>query len=59
MFNLKDFVKTNLINGFANGSFTLEQVNIFASNYLLKGVLTESDVVELSEAMNPKDPESI
>jgi len=39
MFNLKDFAKTNLLAGFENGSFTMEQVNIFSANYLLKGYL--------------------
>lgn len=55
MFNLAEFVKTNLINGFRNGSFTEEQVNIFAANYLLKGVLTEADVLTMSEAMQPTE----
>lgn len=53
MFDLAEFVKTNLINGFRNGSFTEEQVNIFAANYLLKGVLTEADVLTIGEAMQP------
>lgn len=53
MFNLKDFVKTNLLAGFQNGSFTKEQVNIFASNYLLKGVFVEADVIEINDAMQP------
>lgn len=55
MFDLAEFVKTNLINGFRNGSFTEEQVNIFAANYLLKGVLTEADVLTMSEAMQPTE----
>lgn len=55
MFNLAEFVKTNLINGFRNDSFTEEQVNIFAANYLLKGVLTEADVLTMSEAMQPTE----
>jgi hypothetical protein len=53
MFSLKEFVKTNLLAGFQNGSFTKEQVNIFAANYMLKGVFIEADVVEISEAMKP------
>jgi hypothetical protein len=57
MFSLKDFVKTNLLAGFENGSFTMEQVNIFSANYLLKGVFTEADVLEVSEAMQPIEEE--
>lgn len=53
MFSLKEFVKTNLLAGFENGSFTKEQINIFAANYMLKGVFIEADVVEVSEAMKP------
>lgn len=59
MFNLTEFVKTNLINGFRNDSFTEEQVNIFAANYLLKGVFTEADVIDVSEAMEPQEPEEV
>jgi hypothetical protein len=55
MFSLKEFVKTNLLAGFQNGSFTKEQVNIFAANYMLKGVFIEADVVEISEAMKTAD----
>lgn len=58
MFDLTVFVKTNLIKGCRNGSFTAEQVNIFAANYLLKGVFTEADVIEVSEAIwPPVEPE--
>lgn len=57
MFDLKEFVKANLLAGFGNGSFTMEQVNIYAANYLLKGVFTEADVIEVSEAMLPVEEE--
>jgi hypothetical protein len=59
MFNLKEFVKTNLLAGFQNGSFTKEQVNIYAANYMLKGVFTDADVAEISEAMEPVPVEEI
>jgi len=35
----------------------MEQVNIFTANYLLKGVFTEADVLEVSEAMQPIEEE--
>ena len=33
MFDMAAFIKDNLINGYQNGSFTREQVNIYALNY--------------------------
>jgi hypothetical protein len=53
MFDLTGFIKKNLIAGFRNGSFTAEQVNIFAVNYMLKGVFTEAHVMEVSAAIQP------
>jgi len=53
MFNLNSFVKTNLLAGFQNGSFTAEQVNIFSVNYMLRGIFTEADVIEMNEAVQP------
>ena len=47
MFNLKTFIVTNIINGVKNGTFTKEYANIMAVNYLIKGVLTEENVVEI------------
>lgn len=53
MFNLKEFVKTNLINGVSNGIFAKEYAAILATNYLVKGILSETDVAEISEAITP------
>ena len=52
MFDLTGFIKENLINGFANGSFAKEQVNIFSVNYMTKGLLTEEDIIEIDTAIN-------
>ncbi|MDT2844651.1 hypothetical protein [Vagococcus lutrae] len=41
MFDFNSFIIENLTNGYANGSFTKEQVNIFAMNYLMRGQLTK------------------
>lgn len=54
-FDFADFVKRNLIGGWENGSFTAEQVNIYAAAYMMRGVFTEADVVEVAEAMIPKE----
>lgn len=41
MFNFNDFIVENLTKGYANNSFTEEQINIFAMNYLTRGLLTK------------------
>ena len=46
MFNFKEFVVKNLINGVKNGSFTKEYASILATNYLLKGILSEEDIAK-------------
>lgn len=51
MFNAEEFLKENLLNGFENGSFTGEQINIFAFNYKLKGLISEECFNELCEAV--------
>lgn len=43
MFNLAEFIKTNLIRGFKDGSFSEVQINIFALNYMNKGQITQED----------------
>lgn len=56
MFDFNSFIIENLTNGYANGSFTEEQVNIFAMNYLMRGQLTkESFDFILSEVERIKE----
>lgn len=57
MFDLAKFIVDNLTAGYANGSFTQEQVNIFAVNYLLKGQITQADFDYIQNFMNPKEEE--
>ncbi len=59
MFNLAEFIKTNLSSGFSNGSFTEQQVNIFAINYLMKGQISQSDFDEIQLILYPPEPEEI
>ena len=47
MFNLKEFVVKNIVNGIKNGTFSKEYGNIMAVNYLVKGILTEDDVASI------------
>lgn len=53
MFNLAEFVKKNLVSGHLNGIFSEEQVNIYAANYMIKGVLSEQDVIDITAAIQP------
>lgn len=48
MFDLKEFIVTNIVYGVKNGTFTKEYANIMAVNYMLKGVLTEEEIVSVS-----------
>lgn len=50
MFNLKEFILNNLINGVKNNSFSKEYASILATNYLLKGILSAEDVKVFDEA---------
>lgn len=47
MFNLKNFIVTNIVNGIKKNSFAKEYGNIMAVNYLAKGLLTEEDVASI------------
>ena len=59
MFDIAEFIKTNLKSGYDNGSFSLEQVNIFALNYLMKGQISQSDFDEIQLHLNPITEEII
>lgn len=54
---LNEFIKDNLISGYQNNSFTLEQVNIFSLNYLEKGMITQSDFDTIQNVLYPQDGE--
>ena len=58
IFNLAEFIKNNLISGYSNGSFTQEQVNIFAINYLMKGQISQANFDYIQEYMTPKEEET-
>lgn len=49
MFDIKLFIKENLARGFENGSFTREQVNIYALNYKANGYIDENCFNEILE----------
>lgn len=49
MFNLKEFITRNIVNGIKNGSFTKEYGSILAVNYLAKGILSEIELASIDE----------
>lgn len=59
MFNMAEFLKDNLISGYLNGSFTLQQVSIFAFNYLSRGQITQQDFDEIQLVLYPPIEEEI
>lgn len=56
-FNLAEFIKSNLISGYNNGTFREEQVNIFAINYLMKGQISQEDFNEIQLVLYPVEEE--
>ncbi len=60
MFNLEDFLITNLIGGFKTGAFNEYQINIFSMNYLNRGQLTQDGFNEILQAIeNIKNPPEV
>ena len=49
MFNIREFIIKNLIDGVKNKSFTKEYASILAVNYLVKGILTQDDLIKFNE----------
>ena len=52
MFDLRQFTIDNLIKGYEEGSFTRAQVSIFSMNYMMKGIITQEDIVYINEQMD-------
>ena len=57
MFNLKEFIVKNIVNGIKNGTFSKEYGNIMAVNYLVKGILTEEDVASIDAQISTWEAE--
>ena len=55
MFDYEKFIIDNLKSGFENGSFSAEQVNIFAVNYNLKALITDEQFNEIVEFVSPAE----
>ncbi len=52
MFDLKEFIKRNIVNGIKNGTFSKEYGNIMAVNYLAKGLLAEDDIASIESEVS-------
>jgi len=48
MFNLKEFVKENLVKSVVENQMAVSTANLTAVNYMTKGLLTEDDVAEVA-----------
>ena len=63
MFNLEEFIITNLIEGYRSNTFNEFQVNIYSSGYMLKGAITQDGFDEILQAIedikNPPEVEEI
>ena len=57
MFNLKEFIVKNIVNGIKNGTFSKEYGNIMAVNYLVKGILSEEDVANIDAQISAWEAE--
>lgn len=58
MFDMEGFIKTNLIKGYWEGSFSKTQINIFALNYLAKGMINQDDFDYIMEKIEPREDEN-
>lgn len=57
--NLSLFLKNNLISGYQNGSFSEQQVNIYAMNYLMNGRLEQGHFEEIQAVLYPLEVEEV
>lgn len=57
MFNLQTFIVTNIVNGVKNNTFSREYAGIMAVNYLLKGVLSEKNIVDIDSQITAWETE--
>lgn len=53
MFDIKQFIKENLIKSVKGGYIADCTANLTAVNYMDKGYLTKEDIQEIAEAIKP------
>lgn len=59
MFDLEEFIITNLVEAYRSNTFNEFQVNIYASGYMLKGAITQEGFDKILKAIEDikKPPE--
>ena len=50
MFNLSEWIKEGIIEGYKSGEFSKPKITELTANYLIKGIFTDSDAEEIAKA---------
>lgn len=58
MFNLKNWIKEGIIEGFKSGEFSKPKITELTANYLIKGIFTEDDAEEIATATEAQNTEN-
>lgn len=53
MVNIREWLLNNLISGVKKGIFAREYASVLATNYLLRGLLTDEDIQRFIEETEP------
>lgn len=56
-FDFKSWLKTGLIDGYKQSSFSMPHVTTMTANYIMAGMLTNEDAAEIAEACAEWDEE--
>lgn len=56
-FDFKSWLKTGLIDGYKDGSFSMPHVTTMTANYIMAGMLTNEDAAEIAAACAGWDKE--
>ena len=57
MFDLKEWIKTGIVQGYRQNIFSLPYVTTTTANYMVAGLLTEQDARKIAEACAAWDEE--
>ena len=57
MFDFKEWLKSGLIDGYKQGSFSMPYIITMTANYIVAGMLTQSDAAEIQAACAAWDEE--
>lgn len=57
-FDFKAWLKTGLIDGYKDGSFSMPHVTTMTANYIMAGMLTNEDAAEIAAACTAWDEQA-